>query len=307
MINMRQTFANTVTDLAQQDQNIVVMVADISHGIFGEFREKIKNRYYNIGICEPAIVNMAAGLNKVGINPIVHTIAPFLIERSFEQIKLDFGYQNMNINLVSVGGSFDYSKLGCSHHSYEEVAILKHFARAQIFLPGSNVEFETLFKQHYKDNKINYFRITEYPHNHNIEIDKIKNKYSYKVRDGKDLTIVALGNQLKNSIKAADILNTENKIESDIIYFNAIRPFESEIFLRSIAKTKKFICIEELSKSGGLYEDCLKSSIEINEKINSAHLSISDFIHDYGSYDELSFSAGLSVENIILQARELIK
>ena len=307
MINMRQTFANTVTDLAQQDQNIVVMVADISHGIFGEFREKIKNRYYNIGICEPAIVNMAAGLNKVGINPIVHTIAPFLIERSFEQIKLDFGYQNLNINLVSVGGSFDYSKLGCSHHSYEEVAILKHFARAQIFLPGSNVEFETLFKQHYKDNKINYFRITEYPHNHNIEIDKIKNKYSFKVRDGKDLTIVALGNQLKNSIKAANILNTENKIESDIIYFNAIRPFEPEIFLRSIAKTKKFICIEELSKSGGLYEDCLKSSIEINEKINSTHLSISDFIHDYGSYEELSFSAGLSVENIILKARELIK
>ena len=304
---MRQTFANTVTELAQQDQNIVVMVADISHGIFGEFREKIKNRYYNIGICEPAIVNMAAGLNKVGINPIVHTIAPFLIERSFEQIKLDFGYQNLNINLVSVGGSFDYSKLGCSHHSYEEVAILKHFARAQIFLPGSNVEFETLFKQHYKDNKINYFRITEYPHNHNIEIDKIKNKYSFKVRDGKDLTIVALGNQLKNSIKAANILNTENKIESDIIYFNAIRPFEPEIFLRSIAKTKKFICIEELSKSGGLYEDCLKSSIEINEKINSTHLSISDFIHDYGSYEELSFSAGLSVENIILKARELIK
>ena len=89
MINMRQTFANTVTDLGQVDQNIVIMVADISHGIFGEFREKIKNRYYNIGICEPAIVNMAAGLNKVGINPIVHTIAPFLITRSFEQIKLD--------------------------------------------------------------------------------------------------------------------------------------------------------------------------------------------------------------------------
>ena len=105
MTNMRQTFANVVTEIAEKDENIVVMVADISHGIFSEFREKIKNRYFNIGICEPAIVNMAAGLNKVGINPIVHTIAPFLIERSFEQIKLDFGYQNLNINLISVGSS----------------------------------------------------------------------------------------------------------------------------------------------------------------------------------------------------------
>jgi len=169
------------------------------------------------------------------------------------------------------------------------------------------LEFETLFKQHYKDNKINYFRITEYPHGYDTEINNTKNKYSYKVRDGKDLTIVALGNKLKEAIKAANILNEEHKIECDIVYFNAIRPFEPEIFLKSISKTKKFICIEELSKSGGLYEDCLKSSLEIHEKINSIHLSISDFIHDYGSYEELSFSAGLSVENIILRARELIK
>lgn len=305
MINMRQTFANTVTDLAQVDQNIVVMVADISHGIFGEFREKIKNRYYNIGICEPAIVNMAAGLNKVGINPIVHTIAPFLITRSFEQIKLDFGYQNLNINLVSVGGSFDYTKLGCSHHSYEEVAILKHFARAQIFLPGSNNEFETLFRQHYKDNKINYFRITEYPHDCKLNMEGIKKKYSFKIRDGKDLTIVALGTQLKNAIKAAEVLNSEYKIECDVVYFNAIKPFEAEIFMRSINKTKKFICIEELSQSGGLYEECLKESLKIEEKVRSEHVSIIDFIHDYGSHEQLSEIAGLSVKNIIQKAKTL--
>jgi len=307
MINMRQTFANTVTDLAQVDQNIVIMVADISHGIFGEFREKIKNRYYNIGICEPAIVNMAAGLNKVGINPIVHTIAPFLITRSFEQIKLDFGYQNLNINLVSVGGSFDYTKLGCSHHSYEEVAILKHFARAQIFLPGSNIEFETLFRQHYKDNKINYFRITEYPHEYKIDINATKKIYSFKIRDGKDLTIVALGNQLKNAIKVAEILVSEYGIESDIVYFNSIKPFEAKIFMQSISKTKKFICIEELSQSGGLYEECLKDSLKIEDKIRSEHVSITDFIHDYGSYDQLSEIAGLSVKNIIQKAKNLLK
>jgi transketolase len=307
MINMRQTFANTVTDLAQVDQNIVIMVADISHGIFGEFREKIKNRYYNIGICEPAIVNMAAGLNKVGINPIVHTIAPFLITRSFEQIKLDFGYQNLNINLVSVGGSFDYTKLGCSHHSYEEVAILKHFARAQIFLPGSNIEFETLFRQHYKDNKINYFRITEYPHEYKIDINATKKIYSFKIRDGKDLTIVALGNQLKNAIKVAEILVSEYGIESDIVYFNSIKPFEAKIFMQSISKNKKFICIEELSQSGGLYEECLKESLKIEDKIRSEHVSITDFIHDYGSYDQLSEIAGLSVKNIIQKAKNLLK
>lgn len=305
MRNMRQTFASTLTEIAKKDENVVVIVADISHGIFSEYRNLIGERYYNIGICEPAIVNLAAGLNKVGLNPVIHTIAPFLIERSYEQIKLDFGYQNLNVNLVSVGSSFDYSKLGCSHHCYEEVAILKHFKRSQIFLPGSNDEFEILFKQHYKDDKINYFRITEFPHDEKIDLDVKKRKYSFKIKDGKDLTIVALGNKLKNAIESEKELRTLG-YEAEIIYYNTLSPFSEKIFLESIKKTKKFICIEELSKSGGLYEECLKSTLKVDQKIASSHVSISDFIHQYGSYKQLSQIAGFSVENIINHAKNLM-
>jgi transketolase len=305
MINMRQTFGRTLTEIAKEDKNVVVIVADISHGVFSEYRETIGERYYNIGICEPAIVSLAAGLSKVGLNPVVHTIAPFLIERSYEQIKLDFGYQNLNVNLVSVGSSFDYSKLGCSHHCYEEVAILKHFKRSQIFLPGSNNEFEILFKQHYKDNKINYYRITEYPHDEKINLDINKKEYSFKIKDGKDLTLVALGNQLKNAIKSEEILRNQG-FEVEIIYFNALAPFIDEVFLESIKKTKKFICVEELSASGGLYEECLKTALKVDSKIIADQISITDFIHDYGSYEQLSEIAGLSVENITNQAKKLL-
>ena len=86
--------------------------------------QNCSNRYYNIGICEPSMVNLAAGFSKVGLNPVVHTIAPFLIERSYEQIKLDFGYQNLNGNFISVGNSYDYAGLGCTHHCPSDVAIL---------------------------------------------------------------------------------------------------------------------------------------------------------------------------------------
>lgn len=304
MTNMRRAFGKILTEIAKNDKDVVVIVADISHGVFSEYRDVIGERYFNIGICEPAIVNIAAGLNKVGLNPVVHTIAPFLIERSYEQIKLDLGYQNLNINLVSVGSSFDYSKLGCSHHCYEEVAILKHFKRSQIFLPGSSDEFEILFKQHYKDNKINYFRITEYPHNYKINLDVNKKEYSFKIREGNDLTIVVLGSQLKNAIQSEEILRRHG-YNIEIIYFNTVKPFEEKIFLDSIRKTKKFICIEELSYSGGLYEECLKTSLKIDKKIESDHLSINDFIHDYGSYEQLSIIAGFSLENIIQKIKNL--
>jgi len=108
---IRQEFADQMLKLGSKDKSIVVLVGDISHGILKPFAKKNQDRYYNIGICEQSIVNMAAGLSKVGLNPVVHTIAPFITERAYEQIKLDFGYQKQNINLITVGGSFDYSKL----------------------------------------------------------------------------------------------------------------------------------------------------------------------------------------------------
>ena len=103
---IRQEFASTMLEVGKKDKNLVVMVGDISHGILKPFAKVCKNRYYNIGICEPATVNMAAGLSKVGLNPVVHTIAPFLIERCYEQIKLDFAYQKLSVNLVSVGQNY---------------------------------------------------------------------------------------------------------------------------------------------------------------------------------------------------------
>ena len=137
-------------EVGKKDKNLVVMVGDISHGILKPFAKACKNRYYNIGICEPATVNMAAGLSKVGLNPVVHTIAPFLIERCYEQIKLDFAYQKLSVNLVSVGGSYDYSKLGCSHHCYADVSLLYHFKKSLIVIPASNQEFNILFKKFIK-------------------------------------------------------------------------------------------------------------------------------------------------------------
>ena len=82
--NLRESFAQTMVKIGSKDENLMVMVGDISHGILQPFAQKFPNRYYNIGICEPSIINMAAGLSEVGLIPVVHTIAPFLIERSYD-------------------------------------------------------------------------------------------------------------------------------------------------------------------------------------------------------------------------------
>src|SRR3989338_8781678 len=125
MTSLRDTFTNTLHQVGKEDPNLVVLVGDISHFRLLNFAKDCPGQYYNIGICEPTIVNIAAGLSKVGFHPVVHTISPFIVERSFEQLKLDFGYQKLGGNIVTVGSAFDYSSLGCTHHCYNDFALIK--------------------------------------------------------------------------------------------------------------------------------------------------------------------------------------
>ena len=305
MKKLRNIFAETMLDLGKKDKKLVVMVGDISHGILKPFAKKFPNRYYNIGICESAMVNMAAGLSKVGLNPVVHTIAPFLIERTYEQIKLDFGYQKLDINLVSVGGSFDYSKLGCSHHCYNDVSILSHFKRCSIVLPGSENEFRILFKQIYKKKNINYFRLPEFSHNYKFNNKDIKFGKSIKVKSGRDVTIAVTGTQLKNVIEAEKLLK-KNNISTEILYFHTIKPFDYESVKKSLKKTKRLISIEELSAHDGLYNSCIKASIGINN-LKTDQIAVNDFVHTYGSYEDLCHSVGLTKENIFKRIKILVR
>jgi len=100
--SIRQQFADTMLDVGKEDPNLAVLVGDISHFILQPFAQACPGRYYNVGICEQTILSMAAGMSKIGFHPVVHTIAPFLIERGFEQIKLDFCYQKIPGNIITV-------------------------------------------------------------------------------------------------------------------------------------------------------------------------------------------------------------
>jgi transketolase len=303
--NLRESFAQTMMKIGSKDENLMVMVGDISHGILQPFAQKFPDRYYNIGICEPSIINMAAGLSEVGLIPVVHTIAPFLIERSYEQIKLDFGYQKRGINLISVGSAFDYSQLGCSHHCYTDVSLIGHIENSQVFVPGSVKEFEELFAQSYSDNSVNYFRLTENPHTLDTLDWKIKVGHSILVKQGTDVTIVAVGAQLQSAFDASKVLQREG-IEVEILYYPTIKPFDSGAVRKSVLKTRKLITIEELSATDGIFNLCLNSIIGIND-LKVKQLAIKGFIHGYGSYLDLCEKAGLTESNIVYEVRNILK
>jgi transketolase len=304
-ISLRDSFAEMMLKIGKHDEKLVVLVGDISHGILKPFAKEFPERYFNIGICEPSIVNMAAGLSGVGLTPVVHTIAPFLIERCYEQIKLDFGYQKRGVNLISVGGAFDYSQLGCSHHCYTDVSLISHIEESQVFMPGSVKEFEELFLQSYSDNSIKYFRLTENPHSVDTSDWKIKKGCAIVVKEGKDLTVVAIGAQLQSAYQASKELQNEG-IDIEIIYHPTVKPFDSDSVRSSVIKTRKMITIEELSAQDGLFNLCLKSIVGIND-VRVKQIAIQGFIHGYGSYSDLCAKSGLTPSNLAQAVREMVR
>jgi len=303
-VSLRSRFASLMEDVAEKDSNLVVIVSDISHGLFRPFASRFPDRYFNMGICEPSIVNLSAGLNHVGLNPVVHTIAPFLVERCFEQLKLDFGYQKKSVNLVSVGGAFDYSKLGCSHHSYADVALVSQIPGSFVFMPGSTQEFEGLFRAAYAQTGIKYFRLTENPHEIQLPGWSGAIGTGVRVAAGDDVTLAVVGAQLKNGWEAANVLGSAG-IGSDLLYFPTIKPFDADLLRESIQRTRAVLTVEELSNRDGLFARACEVSVGLAD-VRLSQLAIPEFIHGYGTYSDLCSRAGLDVKTIVSRVQSLV-
>jgi len=140
---MRRRFGKIITQLAEKDEKIYMIVGDIGYRVFDEFREKFPNRFINMGICEQSIISVASGMALEGLKPWVYTITPFLIERPFEQIKLDIDQQNVNVNLV---GFADYPSLGPTHREIDAEKMMQLFKNIESFFPSDGDETEKMIR-----------------------------------------------------------------------------------------------------------------------------------------------------------------
>jgi len=268
---VRQAFADTMLQIGQEDEKLVVLVGDISHNILQPFAKACPGRFYNVGICEPTIVSMAAGLSMSGLRPVVHTIAPFLVERSYEQWKLDFGYQKLGGVAVSVGAAFDYAGLGCSHHTYADCALMKAIPGSVVICPASPDEFKTLFQQTYDKQQLTYFRLSE---KHGIDVGPVTVGKAVKVRDGDRITIVAVGPQLKTVLEA--------DVAGDVIYVHTLKPLDRELIWASYMKTGKMLVVEEHSDVGGVAQELGSEGICIPDEFQRGYGSRQDHLNNLG-------------------------
>lgn len=291
---MRKQFVTTVESLLEQDQSLVLLLGDI--GVFG-FRkafERFPSRVYNIGILEQATISAAAGMAMTGLIPTVHTIAPFLVERAFEQLKDDFGYQKLGGNFVSVGASYDYAALGCTHHCPGDVGELKNIPGMEIVLPGTPEEFDILFKAAYNNGHPTYFRLSEdkNPESFMVEFGKAR-----VIKQGKLATVVAVGTALGPVLKAAADLDVT------VLYYATVAPFDSQTLLDNFTGGKILLC--EPYYQGALTYDilrALKGRAAALEFVGVPH----EFLTNYGKMTEHHGTIGLTASNIQNKLKALI-
>ena len=133
---MRKTFADTIKFRLEINKNLMVFLGDISVGLFVNDDESLPDRVFNVGILEQSMVSFAAGVASEACLPVVHTISSFIVERAYEQIKLDLCYNNKKVILVSANGPYDYNKLGPTHHCSADIPILSQLENMSMLLPG---------------------------------------------------------------------------------------------------------------------------------------------------------------------------
>lgn len=283
---MRKQFPKTVETLMSQNERLVVLLGDI--GVFG-FRNIFSDypdRIYNIGILEQSTIGVAAGLALEGMIPVVHTIAPFIVERSLEQLKLDFGYQQLGGNFVSVGASYDYAALGCTHHCPADVSILKSIPEMEIVLPGTAEEFDCLFNQVYDDGRPTYFRLSEQS---NKESHVVKFGEAEVIKKGGRATVLAIGNMLSRVIIACQ------ELDVTILYYTTLSPFDSKTLISNCQSNKVIVC--EPCYSGAISHDIMCSFS--GQPISLLSIGVPrHFLRKYGNVIEHDTALGLDINGI---------
>jgi len=249
---MRNAFAKQITQLAREDERIVVLSGDIGNRLFDELKAQCPGRFFNCGVAEANMIGMAAGMAMSGLRPVCYTITPFVTYRCLEQIRVDVCYHEAPVAIVGTGSGLSYASLGATHHSCEEMGMLRLLPGLAVVAPADAWEVRAAVKAAIQHPGPVYLRIGKkgepavHPTEPRFTIGK-----AIPVRDGADVCLLAAGTLLPAAVAAAELLGTRG-VSVAVYSFHTIKPLD-EVLLAEVFKRFRFVAtIEEHSVLGGL-------------------------------------------------------
>jgi len=303
----RQVICDTLVDLAKNDKDIMVLTCD-SRGSasMGNFANEYPNQFVEVGIAEQDAVGIAAGLATCGKKPYVASPACFLSMRSVEQVKVDVAYSKTNVKLVGISGGVSYGALGMTHHSLQDIAVMRAIPGIKVLLPADRFETKKMIEALNKDQGPAYIRIGR------SAVEDVYDSEDFEFEIGKgnvvckgnDITIIATGETVKPAVDASKKLE-ERGIGCRVISMHTIKPLDEEIIIKAAKETKAIITIEEHSIYGGLGA-AVSEVVCQNNPTKMKIIGIADEAPVTGNSKEVFNYYGLTCDNLVKVAQEIL-
>jgi transketolase len=248
---MRNNFADEITKLAQADKRVVLLSGDIGNKLFDGFKAKAPDRFLNCGVAEANMMGMAAGLAMSGMRPVVYTIAPFTTTRVMEQIRVDVCYHDVPVVIVGVGSGLGYASLGATHHSCEDMAMLRTLPNMSVLAPADPLEVRGVLRAALRHSGPSYIRMGKKgePVLHR-EVPNIEIGRGVTVRDGVDVCLLSVGVMLPVVLEAAEGL-AKRGITARVVSVVSVKPLDEALLRDVFARFPLVASIEEHSLIGG--------------------------------------------------------
>ncbi len=249
---MQRAYMSTLLELAEKNQDILHLVADSGTGFDEMFQLYFPDRMLNMGIAEEHMVAVAAGLAMAGKTPFIYTAGAFLVYRALEFIRDDICFQNLNVKIVGMGSGLAWSSLGPSHHTTEDIAILRALPNLRVLSPATPVQVAACVKEAYRIRGPAYIRIGM-----NQEREFFQEDYELPLsgqdimRDNGKVVIVSTGSILEDVMEACNVLE-EKDIQATVVNVARVKPFAEEQLIRKMQEASLVVTVEEHNIYGGI-------------------------------------------------------
>jgi len=297
---MRNAFADEITRLGASDPRVVLLSGDIGNKLFDKFKQQAQNRFYNCGVAEANMMSVAAGMALSGLRPVVYTITPFTTTRCLEQIRVDVCYHRAPVVIVGTGAGLSYAELGPTHHSLEDLALLRSLPEMTVFAPCDEVELRLGLRAALAQDGPVYMRIGKKgePVIHSGQPGFRFGK-AITVREGEDVCLISTGTMMPVVLAAGDLLGRKG-LSARVESFHTIKPLDTGRLKEVFARYRLIAVVEEHSRLGGLGGSVAEwLSSQDGLRGHMIGFGTDDvFMHEVGSQEYGRHKFGLTSENI---------
>lgn len=298
-IATRESYGNALAELGAEYPNIVVLDADLAGATkTGVFKKAFPDRHIDCGIAEGNMMGVAAGLATTGKIPFASSFAMFAAGRAFEQVRNSIGYTHLNVKIGATHAGISVGEDGASHQCNEDIALMRVIPGMVVICPADDVEARAAVRAAVEYEGPVYLRfgrlavpVFNDPATYKFEIGK-----GITLKEGKDVTIIATGLEVNESLEAAKMLEADG-ISAEVINIHTIKPLDAELVCASAKKTGKVVTVEEHSIIGGL-GGAVAEALSENQPTKMMRIGMNDVFGESGPAKDLIAKYGLDAKSI---------